>query len=62
MDPITPGKKGYVVVQDDYFNFFEFNFVNQTTSGAIIKSLKSQFARHSILDEVRSLTCPQHLS
>ena len=47
---------------DDYSNFFEFNVITQTTSAAIVTSMKSQFARHGIPDEIRSDNGPQFTS
>ena len=47
---------------DDYSNYFEFNVLNETTAAAIITSLKSQFARHGIPEEVRSDNGPQFAS
>ena len=62
VDLFTLEKKDYVIMVDDYSNYFEFNVLNQTTSAAIITSLKSQFARHGIPDEVRSDNGPQFSS
>ena len=53
-DLFTLDKKDYIVMVDDYSNYFEVNILNQITSAAVINSMKSQFARHGIPEEVRS--------
>ena len=47
---------------DDYSNYFEVNTLNQTATAAIITSMKSQFTRHGIPEEVRSDNGPQFSS
>ena len=62
VDLFTLGRKDYIIMVDDYSNFFEFNILPQTTTSAIVTSMKSQFARHGIPDEVRSDNGPQFAS
>ena len=38
----------YIIVTDYYSNFFEMEQIEASTSSAVIKSLKKQFARHGI--------------
>lgn len=59
VDLFTLGRKDYIIIVDDYSNFFEFNVITQTTSAAMVTSMKSQFARHGIPYEVRSDNGPQ---
>ena len=59
IDLFTLGRKDYIIIVDDYSNFFEFNVITQTTSAAIVTSMKSEFARHGIPEEVRSDNGPQ---
>ena len=54
VDLFTLDKKDYFVMVDDYSNYFEVNILNQITSAAVINSMKSQFARHGIPEEVQS--------
>ena len=62
VDLFTLGNKEYVVMVDDYSNYFEVNALNQTTTAAITTCMKSQFARHGIPEEVRSDNGPQFSS
>ena len=56
VDLFTLDKKDYVVMVDDYSNYFEVNILNQITSAAVITS------HHGILEEVRSANGPQFSS
>jgi transposase InsO family protein len=62
VDLFTLERKDYIIMVDDYSNYFEFNVLNETTAAAIITSLKSQFARHGIPEEVKSDNGPQFAS
>ena len=62
VDLFTLEKKDYIIMVDDYSNYFEVNVLNQTTTTPIITSMKSQFARHGIPEEVRSDNGPQFSS
>jgi transposase InsO family protein len=62
VDLFTLEKKDYVIMVDDYSNYFEVNVLNQTTTTAIITSMKSHFARHGIPEEVRSDSGPRFSS
>ena len=59
---LTLGRKDYLIMVDDYCNFFEFDILPQTTTLGIVTSMKSQFARHGIPDEVTSDNGPQFAS
>ena len=56
VDLFTLDKKDYVVMVDDYSNYFEVNILNQITSAAVIAS------HHGIPEEVRSDNGPQFSS
>ena len=44
----------YIIIVDDYSNFFELRALSDTRASSVITSLKSQFARHGIPNIVRS--------
>ena len=43
----------YIIIVDDYSNFFELRALSDTRASSVITSLKSQFARHGIPNIVR---------
>ena len=59
VDFLTLNKEEYIIIVDDYSNFFKFNLLPDTRVSTVLTSLKSQFARHGILNEVRSDDGPQ---
>ena len=59
VDLFTLNKEEYIIVVDDYSNFFEFHPLPDTKLPTVLTSLKSQFARHGIPNEVRSANGPQ---
>ena len=54
VDLFTLHKTEYIIVVDDYSNFFELRALSDTRASSVITSLKSQFARHGIPNIVRS--------
>jgi len=54
VDLFTLDKTEYVIIVDDYSNFFELRALSNTRASSVITSLKSQFARHGIPSTVRS--------
>ena len=59
VDLFTLDKTEYIIMVDDYSNFFELRVLSDTRASSIITSLKSQFARHGIPNTVRSDNGPQ---
>ena len=58
-DLFTIENRNYLVTVDYYSNFFEVDFLSETTSEAVINKLKHHFARHGIPDIVISDNGPQ---
>ena len=54
VDLFSLDKTEYIIIVDDYSNFFELRALSDTRASSVITSLKSQFARHSIPNTVRS--------
>ena len=54
VDLFTLHKTEYIIVVDDYSNFFELRALSDTRASSVISSLNSQFARHGIPNIVRS--------
>ena len=54
VDLFTLDKTEYIIIVDDYSNFFELRALSDTRASSVITSLKSQFARHGIPNIVRS--------
>ena len=59
VDLFKLNKEEYIIVVDDYSKFFEFHPLPDTKLPMVLTSLKSQFARHGIPNEVRSDNGPQ---
>lgn len=54
MDLFSFANKDWFIIVDYWSNYFELNQLPNTTASMIIKSLKSQFARHGIPDMLYS--------
>ena len=54
VDLFTLDKTEYIIIVDDYSNFFDLRALSDTRASSVITSLKSQFARHGIPNIVRS--------
>ena len=54
--------QNYLILVDYYSNFIELNLLNTTTSQQVVTHLKSQFARHGILDRLITDNDPQFSS
>ena len=61
-DLFTLHSKDYIVLVDYYSDFVEVSPLEQTTSSAIIKSMRVQFSRHGIPDVLVSDNGPQFAS
>ena len=61
-DLFTIENRNYLVTVDYYSNFFEVDFLPETTSKAVINKLKHHFARHGIPDILISDNGPQYNS
>ena len=62
VDLFTLDKAKYIIIVDDYSNFFEIRAVSDTRYSEVIASLKSQFAIHGISNIVRCDNGPQFSS
>ena len=54
VDLFSLDKTEYIIIVDDYSNFFELRALSDTRASSVIASLKSQFARHGIPNTFRS--------
>ena len=59
VDLFALDREAYVVLVDDYSNFFEVHLLPNTRVTTVVTSLKSQFARYGIPNTVRSDNGPQ---
>jgi hypothetical protein len=61
-DLLTLNSRNYLITVDYYSQYFEVDFLQETTSEAIIHKLKSNFARHGIPNVIISDNGPQYSS
>lgn len=61
-DIFTINSRNYLVTVDYYSQFFEIDYLSDTTSETIIQKLKSNFARHGIPTTLISDNGPQYTS
>lgn len=61
-DIFTIDSKNYLVTVDYFSQFFEVDYLEQTTSTTVIHKLKAHFARHGIPDTLISDNGPQLVS
>ena len=61
-DLFTLNDRSYLVTVDYYSNFWEVDYLQDTTSSTVIHKLKGQFARHGIPDTCISDNGPQYSS
>ncbi|XP_033100411.1 uncharacterized protein K02A2.6-like [Anneissia japonica] len=54
--------RDYLITTDYYSNFFEIDYLPETTSEAVITKMKHHFARHGLPDTVISDGGPQYTS
>lgn len=59
VDLFTLDKAKYIIIVDDYSNFFEIRAVSDTRSSSVITSLKSHFSRDGISNIVGCDNGPQ---
>ena len=61
-DIFTIDARNYLITVDYFSNFFEIDYLLDTTSETVIAKLKHHFARHGIPDKVVSDGGPQYTS
>ena len=61
-DIFTINGRNYLITVDDFSQFFEVDYLIETSSDAVINKLKHHFARHGIPDTLVSDNGPQYSS